>query len=83
MPLRNALLENRITMEEIIEKANKDVQDAISYDDGGSTVYHYKDGGSSEYHNKGYTIIKLNKLDGNRDVYIGAKDLKLNDLNIP
>ncbi len=80
--LRNALLDNKITMEEIIEKAKKDIPEAISYDDGGSTEYHYKDGGTTEYHNSNYTIIKLNRLDGNKDIYIGPTDLKLNDLNL-
>ena len=68
--LREALLENKITMEEIIAKANKDLPDAISYDDGGSIEYHYEN----------YTIIKLHTLDGNRDVYIGTKDMTINDL---
>ncbi len=68
--LREALLENKITMEEIIAKANKDFPDAISYDDGGSIEYHYEN----------YTIIKLHTLDGNRDVYIGTKDMTINDL---
>ena len=68
--LKEALLENKITMEEIIAKANKDFPDAVSYDDGGSIEYHYDN----------YTIIKCHTLDGNRDVYIGTKDLKLNDV---
>ena len=68
--LREALLENKITMEEIIAKANKDLPDAISYDDGGSIEYHYEN----------YTIIKFHTLDGNRDVYIGTKNMTINDL---
>ena len=68
--LKDALLENKITMDEIIAKANKDFPDAVSYDDGGSIEYHYDN----------YTIIKCHTLDGNRDVYIGNKDLKLNDV---
>ena len=68
--LREALLENKITMEEIIAKANKDLPDAISYDDGGSIEYHYEN----------YTIIKFHTLDGNRDVYIGNKNMTINDL---
>lgn len=68
--LKEALLKNKITMEEIIEKANKVFPDAISYDDGGSMEYHYDN----------YTIIKCNRLDGNRDVYIGTKDMTLNDV---
>ena len=68
--LREALLENKITMEEIIAKANKDLPDAIPYDDGGSIEYHYEN----------YTIIKFHTLDGNRDVYIGTKNMTINDL---
>ena len=70
--LRDALLQNKITIEEIMEKADKDFPDVISYDDGGSKEYHYDN----------LTIIKLNKLDGNKDIYIGKPELKLNDLNI-
>ena len=68
--LREALLGNKITMEEIIAKANKDFPDAITYDDGGSVEYHYEN----------YTIIKFHTLDGNRDVYIGTKNMTINDL---
>ena len=68
--LKEALLENKITMEEIIAKANKDFPNAVSYDDGGSIEYHYEN----------YTIIKCHTLDGNRDVYIGTKDMTLNDV---
>ncbi len=70
--LRNALLENKIRMEEIIAKANKDFPNATVYKDGGSMEYHYKD----------YTIIKVHKIDGNRDVYIGESKLKINDLKL-
>lgn len=70
--LRNALLENKIKMEEIIAKANKDFPNATVYKDGGSMEYHYKD----------YTIIKVHKIDGNRDVYIGESKLKINDLKL-
>ena len=72
MPLRNALLEDKITMEEIIEKANKDIKDPIMY----------KDGGSIEYHYNSYTIIKCHTVAGNRDVYIGGPKLNINDLNV-
>lgn len=68
--LREALLSDKITMEEIIQKANKDIPEAISYDDGGSMEYHYEN----------YTIIKYHTLDGNRDVYMGIKGMKLNDI---
>ena len=61
--LREALLENKITIEEIIEKANKDLNENIITGD------MYKDGGSMEYHYENYTIIKCCTIDGNRDVY--------------
>lgn len=70
LDLKDALLNNRITMEEIIEKANKDFPNAVSYDDGGSMEYHYKN----------YTIIKCHKLDGNRDVYFGTPEMTINDV---
>lgn len=76
MSLRNALLENKITMEEIIAKANQDEKD------GKIKTYMYKDGGSIEYHYDSYTIIKLHKEDGNRDVYIGVLELNINDLEL-
>ena len=72
--LKEALIENKITMEEIIAKANQDEKD------GKIKVEMYKDGGSMEYHYENYTIIKYHTLDGNRDVYIGTKDLKLNNI---
>ena len=72
--LKEALSENKITMEEIIAKANQDEKD------GKIKVEMYKDGGSIEYHYENYTIIKCHTLDGNRDVYIGTKDLKLTDV---
>ena len=61
-------------MEEIIQKANKDL------DNNKITGDMYKDGGSMEYHYENYTIIKCHTVDGNRDVYIGTKDLKLTDV---
>ena len=72
--LKEALLENKITMEEIIGKENKDEKD------GKITAKMYKDGGSMEYYYDNYTIIKFATLSGNRDVYIGTKDLRLTDI---
>ena len=69
-PLKDALIEGKITMNEIIAKANKDITNALVYRDGGSKEYHYDD----------YTIIKCHRVDGNRDVYIGTKDMTINDL---
>lgn len=72
MSLEKALKSGKITLDGLIIKANKDFPNAISYDDGGSVEYHYKD----------YSIIKVHKLDGNRDVYIGVPSMKLNDLKL-
>lgn len=74
--LRDALLNNKITMNEIIQKANQDLKDKkISGD-------MYRDGGSMIYQYKNYTIIKCHTIDGNRDVYIGTPELTINDLEI-
>ena len=70
--LRNALLDDKITMEDIIAKAEKDLPDAIVYRDGGTKEYHYKD----------YTIIKMNTIAGNEDVYIAKENITLNDIEM-
>lgn len=58
--LEEALRSGKMTINGLIIKANKDFPNAEVY----------KDGGSIEYHYDNYTIIKMHKLDGNRDVYI-------------
>ena len=63
--LRVALLNNKITMEEIIAKANNDLKNNLIEGD------MYKDGGSMIYKYDNYTIIKLHTVNGKRDVYIG------------
>lgn len=72
--LEGALKENKITMDEIIAKANQDKKA------GKIKVGECNDGGSIEYHYDDYTIIKLHTLDGNRDVVIGSKALMLDDV---
>lgn len=74
IPLRKALLENKITIEEIIAKADKDLEE------GKIIGEMYKDGGSMRYQYENYTIIKCNTLDGNKDVYIGMNGITINDL---
>lgn len=72
--LRDALLNNKITIDEIIEKANYDMEaKRIS---GGM----YRDGGSMIYKYDNYTIIKCHTIDGNRDVYIGTKEMTIKDI---
>ena len=64
-------------MEEIIAKADKDVEEKNinrnEYQEGGSTrakIYQYDN----------YTIIKFYKLDGNSDVYIGNRTMTIEDV---
>jgi len=45
-----------------------------SYYDGGTNVYN--DGGSKRITNNGIILIKCNTIDGNKDIYIGNKDMK-------
>ena len=75
MSLRDALINNKITIEEILQKAEKEAEESNTiygavYADGGSKVYMYND----------YTILKLNKLEGSKDLYIGAPSMNINDI---
>lgn len=71
MSLREALLNNKITMDEIIQKANNDLKNEIIKGD------MYKDGGSIIYKYDSYTIMKYHNLEGNRDVYIGSPEMTM------
>ena len=75
--LREALIDNKITMEEIIAKADKDVEEKNinrnEYQEGGST-------GAKIYQYDNYTIIKFCKVDGNSDVYIGNRTMTIEDV---
>ena len=76
MSLRDALINNEISVEEILEKAQKDAfEDKIIFGD------HFLDGGSTIYIYDDYAIIKLNTLDGNNDLYIGVPSMNINDLD--
>lgn len=72
MILEEALKSGKLTLHGIVGKANTDFPNAITYNYGGSIEYHYKD----------YSIIKVHKLDRNRDVYIGISEMNLNDLKL-
>lgn len=74
MSLVEALDENKITIDKILNKATNDVDEGIAI--GGI----YRDGGSRTYTYSNYSIIKCNKLDGNRDLYIGKSGMDINDL---
>ncbi len=64
LPLKDAIIQGKITMYALLGKANRDVSDGylaeLVYRDGGSQVYHYPD----------FTIVKYHTLDGNDDMYI-------------
>ena len=68
--LEEALKAGKLTISGIIKKANKDNVKSNMYKDGGSMIYWYDD----------YTIIKMHTISGNRDVYIGAKDMNMNKI---
>lgn len=40
----------------------------------------YKDGGTTEWYYDTYIIIKCHSLNGNRDVYIGILEMRLNNI---
>lgn len=90
LSLEQALREGKVTLDGIISKANKDVQDAKEkyskleeYQSSPKLfpfVIEANDGGSIEYKYKDYTIIKKHNLDGNRDVYIGIPEMNLDNI---
>ena len=52
----------------------KNLELISSYYDGGTNIYN--DGGSKRITNNGITLIKCNTIDGNKDIYIGNKDMQ-------
>lgn len=70
MSLEKALRDGKITLESIAEKGNRDAEVKLCetdvFSDGGSQIYKYPD----------YTIVKLCKLDGNRDIYISSGEFR-------
>ena len=83
MSLREALINNKITVDEILEKANKDAKvDNTIFGDV------YLDGGSSFYIYNDYQILKCNIISagiGNdvsyiKDLYIGVPSMYIGDI---
>lgn len=72
--LKQALIEDKVTMEQIISEAERDKKNDVINGD------MYKDGGTMMYWYGTYTIIKSNSLDGNKDVYIGIPEMNLNSV---
>ena len=84
MSLREALINNKITVDEILEKAQKDARvDNTIYGDV------YRDGGSSFYIYNDYQILKCNiilaEIENNdvsyiKDLYIGVPSMYIGDI---
>ena len=74
MSLRDALINNKITIDEILEKANRNQNELKIFGD------FYQDGGSRYYLYEDYSIIKLNTLKGKSDLYIGVPSMNINDI---
>ena len=73
--LEDALRKNVITSEDLLKQAQMDSKYGIVQEG------YYHDGGSREYRYSEYTIIKLNTLEGEKDLVIGYKDSMLKDYN--
>ena len=74
MDLKEALKTDKVTMEQIIEQAEKDSKSGVIASD------MCKDGGTMIYFYDTYTIIKCHSTNGNRDVYIGIPEMRLNEV---
>lgn len=71
----NALKENVVTVDKILEQAKIDAEYGICEEG------FYSDGGSIEYLYDDYTILKYNTLDGRKDLVIGIKGQIINEVN--
>ena len=68
--LLDAVSQGKISFEQLVSDA----------DSLGDWIYHteYRDGGSMLYRFEDYAILKLNKLSGDKTLYIGTTDLTPN-----
>lgn len=71
--LREAILNNEITLLDIINKIESEMEpeEIETYQDGGTKVYKYEN----------YCIIKFNTLSGNKDLYFSKINFSYNELN--
>lgn len=74
MSLETALRSGKMSIDGILAKANQDVSNGIIKE------ARANDGGSVEFYYDTYTIIKCHSLDGNRDVYIGVPEMRLDNI---
>lgn len=73
--LEDALKENIITVDDILNQAKMDLKYGICEEG------YYSDGGSTEYYYPEYTILKYDTLDGNKDLVIGYSGQIINQFN--
>ena len=71
LTLEEALKSGKVTLDAIIARANKDLDNKYITGD------MIKDGGSMIYKYSEYTIIKSHTIEGDRDVYIGTPDMTI------
>lgn len=71
--LKDALNNNIITADDIVAKCKADEKQGVIK----SSVY--KDGGSTEYYYDNCTVLKLNTLDGDKDLIIAGKGVLMDD----
>lgn len=84
LTLRDALLTDKITIEQILEKTRKDADDykiayKIMYADGGSAEYFYEDYVLLKYNTQGITKNGLVEV-YNKDLYIGNLAMNINEI---
>lgn len=67
--LKESLKSKEINIEQVIKQSEEDVKNDKAYSticlDGGSKLYKYDD----------FSILKMNSADGNKDVYIGQRNM--------
>ena len=77
---------NKVELKKYLKQDNVNLEDAsnelitnlvgeTSLLDGTATIY--RDGGTMKFTNNGYTIIKCNTEEGNKDIYIGTDELDI------
>jgi hypothetical protein len=69
-PLKEALTTGKITLDRLINKMN---YDSIY---GNVIKMVAKDGGSTLYSSNDFSLLKCNTIAGNRDYYVGSRDMK-------
>lgn len=72
--VKNSLIDKKITIDEVLKQAEQDYKDNIA------SKSDFLDGGSVQYIYDEFTIIKMNSFNGNKNVYIGNKDLNINNI---